>query len=65
MNDPNISFRVERVADEDYKLGDTGITITKGMIITIPVYAIHRDPEFFPDPERFDPDRYLNVKPFF
>lgn len=50
--------RVERVADEDYKLGDTGLTIPKDMIISIPVHAMHRDPTLFADPEKFDPDRF-------
>ncbi|GFX11769.1 hypothetical protein TNCV_4341141 [Trichonephila clavipes] len=50
---------MERFTDADYKLGDTGITIPKGMVVTVPVYAMHQDPEFFPDPERFDPDRYV------
>ncbi|GFY77126.1 cytochrome P450 3A8 [Trichonephila inaurata madagascariensis] len=52
------AVRTERLADADYKLGDTGITIPKGMIVTIPVYAMHQDPEFFPKPEKFDPDRF-------
>ncbi|PRD21810.1 UNVERIFIED_CONTAM: Cytochrome P450 3A8 [Trichonephila clavipes] len=52
------SARLERVASEDYKLGDTGIVIPKHTIVTIPIYAIHRDPKYFPDPEKFDPDRF-------
>ncbi|GBM43396.1 Cytochrome P450 6j1 [Araneus ventricosus] len=49
----------ERLAVSEYKLGETGITIPKGMIISIPVYAMHKDSKFFPDPEKFDPDRFI------
>ncbi|KFM74679.1 Cytochrome P450 3A11, partial [Stegodyphus mimosarum] len=52
------AIRTERYADADYKLGDTGITIPKGMVITIPIFAIHRDPKYYPDPEKFNPDRF-------
>ncbi|GBM39629.1 Cytochrome P450 3A25 [Araneus ventricosus] len=52
------AIRAERMAFEDYELGDTGIIIPKGTIVTIPIYAMHRDPEVFPDPEKFDPDRW-------
>ncbi|KAF8796998.1 Cytochrome P450 3A21 like protein [Argiope bruennichi] len=52
------AVRLERQASADYELGETGIKIPKGMIVTIPNYAMHRDPEYFPNPEKFDPDRW-------
>lgn len=41
---------------EDIELG--GYLIPKGSNIAISTYAMHRDPAFFPDPERFDPERF-------
>ncbi|GFV81883.1 cytochrome P450 3A8 [Trichonephila clavipes] len=51
---------VERQAETDCKLGDSGITVPKGMIITIPNYALHHDPKLFKNPEKFDPDRFTS-----
>ena len=28
------------------------------MPILAPIYAIHHDPEIYPDPEKFDPERW-------
>ncbi|GFX25012.1 cytochrome P450 3A8 [Trichonephila clavipes] len=49
----------ERTAVEEYKLGDTGIVMEKGMRIVFLFYAMHYDPEFFPDPETFNPERFM------
>ncbi|CAG2181356.1 unnamed protein product, partial [Oppiella nova] len=61
--------RLEREAMEDIKLGDTGVKIEKGVIAEIPVYAIHHDPEHYPNPFTFNPDRFMpenreNIKPY-
>lgn len=34
-----------------------GIKIPKETELTFPIFAIHRDPEFWEEPEKFDPER--------
>ncbi|KAJ8955791.1 hypothetical protein NQ314_006840 [Rhamnusium bicolor] len=36
-----------------------GMTIPKGMNILIFIYGLHHLPELFPEPEKFDPERFL------
>jgi len=42
---------------EDLELG--GYRIRAGSIVLVSPWVIQRDPRFFPDPLRFDPDRWL------
>ena len=32
--------------------------VEKGTAIQIPVYALHRDPKYYPDPESFNPENF-------
>ncbi|XP_054154552.1 cytochrome P450 3A11-like [Oppia nitens] len=55
-------LRLEREAMDDIQLGDddsTGIQVEKGTVCEIPVYAIHHDPQYYPEPDRFNPDRFM------
>lgn len=47
-----------RKCTKDYKLPNTDIILQKGTAVIIPVQAIQNDPEFYPDPEKFDPNRF-------
>ena len=50
--------QVQRIAKEDYKIPNTGIVIKKGSTIIIPTCAIQRDPEIYPNPDKYDPDNF-------
>ncbi|CAG2172142.1 unnamed protein product [Oppiella nova] len=57
-NSPQI-LHLQREAMEDVMLGNTGVKIEKGVSVEIPVYAIHHDPNHYPDPFTFNPDRFM------
>jgi cytochrome P450 len=46
----------EREALEDDTIG--GYRVPRGSIAAVAPYVMHRNPAYFPDPERFDPERF-------
>ncbi|XP_024870952.1 cytochrome P450 6a2-like [Temnothorax curvispinosus] len=42
----------------NYTFEGTKIDLRKGLQVVIPIYAIHNDPNIYPDPEVFDPERF-------
>lgn len=50
-----IGNRIDRVAKSNVEV--SGVIIPKGMIVAVPIYTLHRDPEVWPDPDSFKPER--------
>jgi cytochrome P450 family 6 len=44
------------VAKDRYEL--SGMVIEKGVSVFVPVFAIHKDPKIYPNPDKFDPERF-------
>lgn len=49
---------ISRELTEDFVLDD-GSRIPPGKMMHLHIFDLHRDEEQFPDPEKFDPDRFL------
>uniref|UniRef100_A0A1B0B4H8 Cytochrome P450 n=1 Tax=Glossina palpalis gambiensis TaxID=67801 RepID=A0A1B0B4H8_9MUSC len=50
-----------RVCGQDYCLPNSDLILEKGLRIIIPIDAIHNDPEYFKEPDKFNPDRFSSA----
>ncbi|PSN30022.1 Cytochrome P450 9e2 [Blattella germanica] len=61
---------VDRVCTQNYVLeANPPAEIFPGECIYIPIFGLHRDPRHFPEPEKFDPERFSdenrhNINPY-
>lgn len=55
-----VSSRLERVCKQDVEMD--GAFVPKGSVVNVPVYALHHDPQYWPEPEEFRPERYQNPR---
>nr|XP_014086784.1 probable cytochrome P450 9f2 [Bactrocera oleae] len=65
------AVNLDRECTKDFVFEADGkrIEIKKGQTILIPVVGLQHDPQYFPNPEKFDPERFSNenkdkIKPF-
>jgi cytochrome P450 len=49
---------VERLVTQSINYGD--LALKKGQVVMVPVYALHHDPDYYPEPERFRPERFYD-----
>ena len=59
---------LDRRAETDYQFPGTKLSIKAGTPVLIPMHAMHMDPNYFPNPQVFDPERFSpenkrNIKP--
>jgi cytochrome P450 family 6 len=54
---PFVPFLTRETFD-NYTFEESGLTLEKGTSVFIPVVGLHYDPEYYPNPERFDPERF-------
>lgn len=54
---PSVPF-ISRLVSEDFKTA-SGYTVPKNAMAHIHIYDLHHNPDIYPDPEKFDPDRFL------
>lgn len=57
---PPLPF-LDRVAMDDYKIPNSELIIQKGTPVYIPMLGLHYDPEYFPNPDKYDPERFSEV----
>nr|CAH7728513.1 unnamed protein product [Callosobruchus chinensis] len=49
---------LSRVCTKSYQVPGTQVFLKPGDKVVVPIMAIHMDPEYYPEPEKFDPERF-------
>ena len=70
---PN-SIAVDRICTKPYTIeakypDEKPIHLEKNDVVWLPIFGLHRDPQYYPEPEHFDPERFnddnkANINPY-
>lgn len=57
------AFQTDRRCTQDFTIQpknpkEKNLHLKKGTMVIIPILALHHNPEYFPNPKTFDPDRF-------
>uniref|UniRef100_A0A0K8T213 Cytochrome P450 6a14 n=1 Tax=Lygus hesperus TaxID=30085 RepID=A0A0K8T213_LYGHE len=58
---PPLSSLSRKVVKE-YRIPGSDLVLSEGSIVEIPVHMLHHDPQYYPEPEKFRPERFANGK---
>uniref|UniRef100_A0A1B6M4B3 Cytochrome P450 n=2 Tax=Graphocephala atropunctata TaxID=36148 RepID=A0A1B6M4B3_9HEMI len=51
---------ITRICTLPYQVPGTNLVLEKGHRILVPVYSLHHDPRYYPDPYEFQPERFTS-----
>lgn len=49
---------LSRKCEYKYQIPNSNVELPAGMRVIIPIYGLHHDPNYYPDPARFNPERF-------
>lgn len=49
---------LNRECSQEYSVPDSDLVLERGTPISISLLGLHHDPKYYPEPERFDPERF-------
>ncbi|KAF6202702.1 hypothetical protein GE061_003104 [Apolygus lucorum] len=53
---------VSRKVSKEYRIPGSDVILHPGVNVFVPIYALHHDPQHFPEPEKFLPERFDESK---